>query len=435
MDPVHLLVKSVLADHDLHISKGDRQTALFIYVDRVRVHIVLIQDAQKFKRQVQSILVSGQNLFSGIGMCEDYSIDLRRLLEIPAGYRLDHPLLGEVNIPASVVDTGIQGLLLNIDPDSRWINDVYINLVNEGNILHLAVMVLQSHHKGVFSHPSACNEGFDLLLAVLGISIDRSMFEIKEHDDKSSADCRGGEEKCQEIADRQELRDRPQSSGRPVQVQRPPPHDLPFSGPGINARPSSGFYSDWSACLCPRFSHSACSKARLVRMHAAIHPAHAADSPGLNADCLRIGAGRIRFQAADFPPFRPLCVCYAVLFDHRGCFFHCLVFLLLYPRSGPATAPVIDLLYPRSGPGTTPVIDLPYPRSGPGTAPVIKDPSSPLPGDRFEGIVLYVLNRVRNIGHQRASKGFSPPASLRLWRRSGPSRSPPGGKRGRSLRS
>ena len=121
-------------------------------------------------------------------MCQDDAVDDCGIIDRTSGNRLDDPLFGEIDIVSLVGNTAVRGLFYDIDSNSRRIDDIYINLVNERNVRYFAVMILQSHHEGVLTEISAGNKGFDLLRTILCVPVYRRSFKIEQHQDHCCAD-------------------------------------------------------------------------------------------------------------------------------------------------------------------------------------------------------------------------------------------------------
>ena len=193
----HLLIITGLADKDLYLVKRYREAALLIYINGVWTDAVFLCCPHQFQRQIQTQLVFGKRPCICIGMSQDNTIDHGRVFYSSSGNRLDHTVAGHVDILSVVENTAVCGLFLYIDSNSRWCDYIYIDLVNERNIFNGPMMVLQSHHKRVFSQVSALDKGLNLFLAVFCVSVNCGALKIEQHEDQNCGNrqCRNKHDK------------------------------------------------------------------------------------------------------------------------------------------------------------------------------------------------------------------------------------------------
>ena len=144
---------------------------------------VFVKGAQEFEGKTHAFLVLRLDLLSHDWICKCHPGDHGRVFCRPAGNSLYHTVPGDVNIPSIVKNTGCNLLFFDIDSNSRCIDQVNINLVNERNVRHSPVMVFESHNKGIVSQSSSGDKGFNLFLAVLGISINHGFLQVEDHED------------------------------------------------------------------------------------------------------------------------------------------------------------------------------------------------------------------------------------------------------------
>ena len=191
MDLVHLPVITGLAQLYQDLAEGGSEVVPLIDIDAVRMDAVAVHRPQQVQDQGLPRLVVGLHCAAGHRSLEIKAVDHCGILHAPAGDGLNDPLLGEVDLVILPDHAGIQGLFFDIDPNSRWRDDVYINLVNERNIGDCPVMEFQGHDEGVFSQPAPGDKGLDLLLAVFGVPVDDRFFKVEGHQDHCRRHCDG----------------------------------------------------------------------------------------------------------------------------------------------------------------------------------------------------------------------------------------------------